>query len=434
MVNPPTRGIRVNLRATGTLLLALLLLAGCFRNPITSKRQTKLISEEAERQIGAQTKINILKEYGELKDPVLVQYVANLGQKLAAVCDRPKVDYEFLILDTDLVNAFAAPGGFIFVTRGLLQEMSNEAELVSVLGHEIGHVAGWHSIGMIQRQMGYGTIAMLGAIVSGIQLGPEAMIMVAQSADLFTSLYLLGYSRENELEADRVGLRYMLSAGYDPKAALTFFERLRALELKEGPDTWESYLRSHPPTEQRIALAKQFIDRGFFFFRKTELNTAVYQDMKSRLPKLKPEEVGQTVGKRYDLPLFGVALNIPEEWSWETQGGRALIGFRKVGGEAWGQLRREEGVGTLTAEEFAVKFAQDHQWQYLQGRQVLYPAGYGFLGQFYGPGVLGGAYVYRAFFIVRDGTGWALLCAAAPNRTFEHLVPFEQILRSFQLR
>ncbi len=137
------------------LLLTGLLLSGCVRNPITSKRQAKLISDQAERQIGEGTKASILKEYGELKDPVLAQYVTNIGKRLAAVCDRPKVDYDFTVLNTDLVNAFAAPGGFIFVTRGLLQEMGNEAELASVLGHEIGHVAGWHSIGMIQRQKGY---------------------------------------------------------------------------------------------------------------------------------------------------------------------------------------------------------------------------------------------------------------------------------------
>jgi predicted Zn-dependent protease len=411
-----------------------LLSLGCFRNPITSKRQAKLISEEAERDIGLQTKNAILKEYGELKDPVLAQYVTNLGKRLAAVSDRPKVDYEFVVLDTELVNAFAAPGGFIFVTRGLLQEMSNEAELASVLGHEIGHVAGWHSIGMIQRQMGYGALATLGAIATGIHAGPEAMILVAQTADLFTSLYMLGYSREHELEADRVGVRYMLSAGYDPKAALSFFERLRALEKKEGPDNWESYLRSHPPTDQRIELAKAFLARPFFFHRKTELNEAVYLDMKARLPNLRPEEIGQTQGKRYELPLFGVSLYIPGEWGWEPQGGRSLIGFRKAGGEAWGQLRRETLEKSLTAEEFAQQFAGEHQWKFLQGRQVLYPAGYGFLGQFFGPGVLGGAYVYRGLFIVRDGVGWALLCAATPTRTFEYLVPFEQILRSFELR
>mgnify|MGYP001191789972 CR=1 FL=1 len=422
------------LKGLALLLGGSLLLSSCFRNPITSKRQAKLISEQAEREIGLETKKAILKEYGEMKDPVLAQYVTNLGKRLAAVSDRPKVDYEFVVLDTDLVNAFAAPGGFIFVTRGLLQEMSNEAELASVLGHEIGHVAGWHSIGMIQRQMGYGALTTLGAIASGIHMGPEAMILVAQTADLFTSLYLLGYSREHELEADRVGVRYMLSAGYDPKAALTFFERLAALEKKEGPDHWESYLRSHPPTDQRIDLAKGFMARSFFFHRKTELNEEIYKDMKARLPKLRPEEVGQTQGKRYALPLFGVALTIPGEWGWEPQGGRALIGFRKTGGEAWGQLRRESLEAPVTAEEFAKNFAKEHQWKFLQGRQVLYPSGYGFLGQFFGPGVLGGAYVYRGLFIVRDGMGWALLCAATPTRTFEYLVPFEQILRSFELR
>jgi predicted Zn-dependent protease len=416
------------------VLAGICLVFACLRNPITSKRQAKLISEQAERQIGEATKTSILNEYGELKDPVLTQYVTNIGKHLAAVCDRPKVDYEFTVLDTDLVNAFAAPGGFIFVTRGLLQEMGNEAELASVLGHEIGHVAGWHSIGMIQRQMGYGALSMLGAIATGIQMGPEAMILVAQTADLFTSLYLLGYSREHELEADRVGMRYMLSAGYDPKAALSFFERLGALEKKEGPDNWEPYLKSHPPTEQRIALAKAFIERSFFFYRKTELKEAAYLDMKARLPKLRPEEVGLTKGKRYDLALYGASLTIPSEWSWETQGGRSLIGFRKGGGDAWGQLRRETLDRPLTAEEFARWFAQEHQWQFLQGRHVLYPAGYGYLGQFYGPGVLGGAFIYRGLFIVRDGTGWALLCAAPPDRTFEYLVPFEQILRSFNLR
>jgi predicted Zn-dependent protease len=410
------------------------LLSSCALNPITSKRQAKLISDSAEREIGLETKKSILKEYGEMKDPVLSQYVTNIGKHLAAVSDRPKVDYEFTILDTDLVNAFAAPGGFIFVTRGLLQEMSNEAELASVIGHEIGHVAGWHSIGMIQRQMGYGALGLLGAIATGIQMGPEAMILVAQTADLFTSLYLLGYSREHELEADQVGIRYMVSCGYDPKAALSFFERLGALEKKAGPDNWEPYLRSHPPTDQRIELAKAYLARGFFFHRRTELNVAPYLAMKARLPRLSPDEIGRTVGKRFELARYGVSLTIPAEWGWESQGARSLVGFRKSGGDAWGELRREVLDANLSAEQFARKFAQNRQWQFLQGRQVLYPAGYAYLVQFYGPGALGGAFIYRGLFIVRDGVGWALLCAAVPDRTFEYLVPFEQILRSFELR
>jgi predicted Zn-dependent protease len=414
--------------------LASLLAAGCLRNPVTHKSQTKLISDAAERRIGEETKTNILKEFGELKDPVLGQYVTNVGQRLVAVSDRPRVAYEFLILDTEMINAFAAPGGFIFVTRGLLEGMQSEAELASVLGHEIVHVAGWHSVGMIQRQMGYGALTSLGAIATGIGLGPEAMLMVAQTGQLFTELYLLGYSREHELEADRVGIRYMISAGYDPREALSFFERLAALEKKEGPDDWDPYFRSHPPTPARIEQAKAYMNRPFFFRRKGERGEAAYQEMKTRLPRLKPEERGQVTGRRFVQELYGVSLAIPEEWGWEPQSAQAIVGFRKTGGEAWGELRRAPVSGARSAEAFAEAFAGEKKWQFIQGRQVLYPAGYGFLGQFYGQGPLGGVYVFRVFFIVRDGAGWALLCASVPDRTWEYLVPFEQILRSFELR
>jgi len=408
--------------------------AGCLRNPITQKRETKLISESAERSIGAETKKKILEEYGELKDPVLGQYVSTLGRRLGALSDRPKLDYDFTVLDTDVINAFAAPGGYLFVTRGLLNEVSNEAELAAVLAHEIGHVAGWHAIGMIQKQMGLGALTTLGAIASGIRLGPEALVIAAQTADLFAGLYLLGYSRENELEADRVGLRYMNSAGYDGRAAVAFFEKLGELEKRDGPDRWESYLRSHPPTDQRLAQARAFLDRWTFFRRPTERGEAAYREMKARLPRLKPEEQGIVVGPRFEQPLYGVSLSLPNGWSWEPSSARVMAAFHRQGGEAWGELRRELSTATVTAEEFAKKYVGDRKGQMLQGRGVLYPAGYGYLAQFYGPGLLGGVYLFRGFFLVRDGAVWALLCASVPDRSLEHLVPFEQIQRSFELK
>lgn len=418
------------------LSIALLLGSGlgCLRNPITQKRETKLISERAEREIGLETKKKILEEMGELKDPVLGLYVTTLGRRLAAVSDRPKLDYEFTVLDTGVINAFAAPGGYIFVTRGLLEQVSNEAELASVLGHEIGHVAGWHSVGMIQKQMGLGTLSALGAIVSGVRLGPEAMVMVAQAADLFAGLYLLGYSRENELEADRVGLRYMTSAGYDARAALAFFEKLAALEKRDGADRWESYLRSHPPTEDRVVLARAFLDRWTFFHRPPAKIPDRFPEMKSRLPHLKPEEEGRTEGPRYTQDLYGVALTLPEDWVWEPPRGQSLVAFRRREGEAWGELRRESLDTALDAAAFARKYVEDRKGQWVQGRPTLYPAGYGYLAQFYAPGVLGGTYLYRGLFLVRDNAGWALLGAATPDRVLNYFVPFEQIFRSFRLK
>lgn len=412
----------------------LISLFACARNPVTQRTQTKVISEKTERAIGAETRAGLIKEYGELKDPVLTQYVTNVGRRLVAVSDRPRLAYEFTVLDADLVNAFAAPGGYIFITRGLLEAVQSEAELASVLAHEIVHIAGWHSIGMIQRQMGYGALTTLGAIASGISLGPEAMLLVSQTGQLFTSLYLLGYSREHELEADRVGLRYMLSARYDPEAALTFFERLAALEKKEGPDEWEPYLRSHPPTDDRIRQAKAYIHRPFFFKRETERGELIYQEMKDRLPRVNPADRGDVRGRQFEQTRFGVRMTIPEGYDWEAQGAHAIVGFRKKGGESFGELRREPLESPLTPEQFAFKFAEDRKWQFWRGRSVLYPAGYGYLGQFVGPSVLGGTYIFRGLFLVRDGVGWAVLFAAPPDRAFEALVPSEQVFRSFDLK
>ncbi len=424
----PARTCRVVL-----VLLCGVLLASCFRNPVTHRREAKLISEEAERSIGAETRQQLVQEYGELQDPVLREYVSSLGKKLAAVSDRPRLDFVFTILDTDMINAFAAPGGFIFVTRGILEELASEAELAVVLGHEIGHVCAWHSINMIEKQMGYGTLTALGAIASGIQLGPEAMIMVAQTADLFTTLYLLGYSRDYELEADRVGLRYAISAGYDPRAALSFFERLGRLEKQEGGDQWEPFFRSHPPTDDRLVQARRYMEHMNIAQRTFSEGFEPYQELKERLPRLKPEERGRLDGPRFIHEREGISLEIPPGWKWETAGRLALAGFREEKGEGWGELRRQRLGRGVTAREYAEKAALEKRWTPLQGREVLYPAGYGYLGQYQGSGILGGVFHYRALFLVRDGVGYALVCAAPPEKIASYLVPFEQILRSFRL-
>jgi predicted Zn-dependent protease len=411
-------------------LAALLLLSApsCFRNPVT------LISEAAEREIGAETHKRLVEEYGRLDNPVLREYVAAVGRRVAAVSDRPKLAYEFTVLDAEMVNAFAVPGGYIYVTRGMLDELTSEAELAVVLGHEIGHVCAWHSINMIEKQMGYGALATLGAIVSGVQAGPEAMILVAQTAELFTGLYLLGYSREYELEADRVGLRYAISAGYNPEAGLAFFKRLAELEKREGLDKWEPFFRSHPPTGDRIVQAEKYIGRMNVGQRRFTEGFEAYQEMKERLPHLSPGERGRTEGAVFRHEGLGVELELPEGWKWDPGNRRSLAAFRQANGAGWGELRRRTLGAGMDARDFARKTALEKQWTAVGGRQVLYPAGYGFLGHYYGAGALGGAFHIRALFVVRGGDGYSLLCAAPPEKAAEYLIPFEQILRGFKLK
>src|ERR1044071_4612457 len=191
----------------------------CIRNPATRKMHARLLSAESERRIGEETKKKILEEYQVFKSTTVNAYVDRVGQKLALVSDRPSVNYEFIVLDHDLINAFAVPGGFVFVTRGLLDSIDDEAELAMVLGHEIGHVAAMHGVQMIQKEMGQNALTILGTIGAALVAGPEAMLMMANTANLFSSLYLLGYSRDKELEADNLGVQYVLRAGYDPHAS-----------------------------------------------------------------------------------------------------------------------------------------------------------------------------------------------------------------------
>ncbi len=420
-------------RSVGAAVLAGLVLAGCLRNPVSNRRQTRVISEKAEREIGAQTRDSILKEYGEYRDPLLRDYVTRLGLRLVAVCDRPRLDYVFTVVDQDVVNAFAAPGGYIFVTRGLIERVDNEAQLALVLGHEIGHVCALHGVAMIQREMGMGIFTTLAAIASAITIGPEAMIALAQTADLFTDLYLLGYSRDNELEADRLGLRYALSAGYDARAALLFFNKLRDMEKQAGEEAWEPYLRDHPPTEMRIALAKEYLDKMADYRRPPPETEGQFKVEKARLPHLSPEERGRVEGRRFVHPGLGLSLEIPDGWTWQVQNQRVLASFQSPRDGAWGELRRSNLGRRMSAEEFARRMGVERRWRPERGREALYPSGYVFLGNFSGAGPMGDGYQIHALFVVRGTAGYAVICGAPPDHETDFLLSFEGIMRSFNL-
>src|SRR5262249_27099770 len=137
---------------------------GCARNLVTKHHQVKFISEKTEIEIGKKAKQEIVKEYGMVHDLDWQVYLDEVGQKVAKSSDRPNLPYDFTILDTDILNAFAVPGGFVFVTRGILMEIADEAELAIVLGHEITHIAAWHGLEMLQKAGLLGTLTALGAI------------------------------------------------------------------------------------------------------------------------------------------------------------------------------------------------------------------------------------------------------------------------------
>ena len=255
---------------TRRLLAALLVasmalpLAACSRvvNPATGESQYTTLSPDEERQIGAQQHPQILHEFGGAYDDAALQaYVEAVGGRLGAVSDLPEDDFTFTILNSEVVNAFALPGGYVYVSRGLLALVENEAELAGVLGHEIGHVTARHAAQRQTQATGAGILATLGTIGAAILGGQVAGELAQQVAGAGAQAYVAGYSRDQELEADTLGIRYMARAGYDPQAMASFLRKLdgqselqRRLQGEAG-DPGQSWFATHPRTLDRVQRA-----------------------------------------------------------------------------------------------------------------------------------------------------------------------------------
>ncbi|MCF8720685.1 M48 family metallopeptidase [Nitrospina gracilis] len=205
--------------------------------------------------MGQKADPQVIAQYGLYQDKELQLYVNQLGQNLVSNLSNPEFNrYFFKVVDSSEVNAFALPGGYIYVTRGLLAMINSEAELVGVLGHEIGHVTQHHGAKQIIRQIGAQILSIGGAIASPKNAGEWLMI----STQLFNTINL-GYGREAELESDAHGLMIAQKSGYDPKAMVDFLSNLRQQEILSG-QVYHSFQATHPDTKERIIRAGTLSD------------------------------------------------------------------------------------------------------------------------------------------------------------------------------
>jgi predicted Zn-dependent protease len=259
-------------------------LVGCAAHPITGKKEIRLVSTKQEVALGKATTQQVVNEFGVYDDPKLHEYINEVGQKLVDVCERKEITYYFTVLDTPMVNAFAAPGGYIFVTRGILKELGDEAQLAGVMGHEIGHVVYRHGAKRLEKAFGYSAIVLLGEILTKKDLS-----QLRQYTNFLFSLMLLGYSRKNEFEADNSGVRYSLAAGYDPKAMIDFFEKLKTME-KKPPSKFETLFRSHPPTGDRIERIQLYLEQVELEEPELVRNQEKFKRLTQNLPAEEPKK------------------------------------------------------------------------------------------------------------------------------------------------
>lgn len=239
----------------GTLLLGGV--AGCSVNPVTGQRELSLISEGQEIQIGREADPDIVRAMGLVDDAALQTYVQELGTRMAARSQRPDLPWTFRVLDDPVVNAFALPGGFIYMTRGIMAHFATEAELAGVLGHEIGHVTARHGVQQVSR-------AQLAQVTLGVGtvLFPEMEAFEGLLGGGM-SLLLLRYGRDAERQADDLGLNYMTDQGYDPREMAATFDMLYAASGGDEADRLPGWLSSHPePLDRRDRILQRVEAEG----------------------------------------------------------------------------------------------------------------------------------------------------------------------------
>jgi predicted Zn-dependent protease len=251
--------------APALAVIAIAAAATCSINPATGKRQLDLIGEEQEIQMGLQADKSIVAEMGLYENEELGRFVSDVAERLAAKSERPDLDWNFRVVDDPVVNAFALPGGYIYVTRGILAHFLNEAEMAGVLGHEIGHVTARHGV----SQMSKAQLAQIGFGLGSI-LAPERAQAFGGLAQAGMGLLFLKYGRDDERQADELGLRYMVREGYDPRPMKQVFEMLDRVSAAQGGERTPGWLSTHPAPEDRKerineqidGLEKPFSDRG----------------------------------------------------------------------------------------------------------------------------------------------------------------------------
>ncbi len=280
--------------------------------------QANAMSEKKEIELGMEEHRKVLAQFGVYPDPELAAYVDRVGQRVAAQSDRPNLKYTFTVLDDPMINAMALPGGFIYITRGILSNMNSESELAAVLGHEIAHVTEKHAI----RAQTTDRIRDIGTGIAATLLGIPGLYELGSIAG---GIVMKGFSREMELEADTVGARYMAKAGYNPDAMLKTIEVLKnndRLEINQArieqrePRVYHGILATHPDNDRRykeaIGAAAE-ISKEYTEFIKTDefllkLNGMAYGK----------RQIGVVRANNFYHPKLGIKLTFPEGWRIES--------------------------------------------------------------------------------------------------------------------
>ncbi|WP_444921036.1 M48 family metalloprotease [Microbulbifer sp. CnH-101-G] len=289
----------------------------CAFNPATNRPDLVLMSEDKEISIGKEMHEELIESTPIYQDPVLTAYVNHVGQKVAAASDRPGLKYHFTIIDSQDINAFALPGGYVYINRGLLTYLHSEAEMAAVLAHEIGHITARHAVRQKTAATGASAASVLSVLVTGSRV-------VGDAANLWSTAAVKGYGREMELEADRFGAQYMFKAGYDPTAMISVlgilkdqetFARRRARVEGKKPQTYHGVFSTHPRND--IRLQEVVKAAGTLPEESKDVKVAYYREKTDGL--IYGDNARQSNKNRFNHKRLGFSLLFPDGWTVNNQ-------------------------------------------------------------------------------------------------------------------
>lgn len=356
--------VLLSARAAAVLLTFVFLAVGCATNPVTKKHEFVLMSEEQEIAIGKEQDPKAVEEFGLFNDTKWQDYVNQVGQRLAAVCHRPELIYRFKVLDSPDINAFALPGGYLYIFRGLLADLNSEAELATVLGHELGHVTARHAVEQYTKAQAYQVLSTVASIFIP-QLG-----QFGQLSDLLFFGILMGYSRQAESQADQLGMEYAYKAGYDPRGAEAFLRTLKGMEKSAGKGGFEGFFADHPETADRIKAAhegalKWVSADGQKGPVKLIMGEDAYLTRLDGMPYGPSPKEGVVTGNIFRHKEMGVEITFPE--GWEIHNGKSAVVAVEPAPEKDHEPKNH--IIQLTADDLNKRYSPDeYAKKYAQGK------------------------------------------------------------------
>lgn len=342
-------------------IASLVFFSNCARNPVTGKKEVVLMSEQQELAQGKEADPQVIAQFGLYPDSSIQRFINEKGRQMAAVSHRPNIEYNFRVLNSTVVNAFAIPGGYVYFTRGIMAYFNNEAEFAGVLGHEIGHIAARHSVAQQRTAM----LGQLG-IIAGIVINPN----LAQFADLASQglqLMMLKYSRDDERQADELGVEYSSKINYDARQMAEFFNTLKRQETNSGAAALPPFLSTHPdPGERNATVAKLATEwRQKLNLTNPMVNTESYLRRIEGLVYGDDPREGYLENQVFYHPELKFQFNVPSGWAYQNspqqvqmapKDGKALMIFMLAPGK--------------TLQEAANAIVQQYKLQPVETREV----------------------------------------------------------------